>query len=155
MPPKRFPCFTPGQRDILRSFCLHEACSMLLCFLLSECRYEVESPYHGVEVFAGCKSLTEQMIRRGLRFASFEKDDGQDILTDVGYLTLLNMIRNTMRGGLIHYATVCSSWVFLNLGTSQRSPSRPLGTDQGYATYIIIYICGVCRNYDSFFCIIH
>ena len=51
----------------------------------------------------------------------------EDILQPEGWLTSIKLVRNVRRGGLCHYATVCSTWIYLCRASTSRSTSRPLG----------------------------
>lgn len=46
--------------------------------------------------------------------------------------TKLHEILVTKKGGLLHWAPPCGSWVFLNRFTSKRSSANPLGSRNGY-----------------------
>ena len=52
----------------------------------------------------------------------------ESMLTAEGLLSALSMAHQTLPFGLNHWATVCSSWIFLVRGSSGRSIAQPLGT---------------------------
>ena len=80
-----------------------------------------------VEYFAGVKSIARGARRENMRSASFELkdcryDDEQNFLTHSGFTLALQLSRRLeRRHGLQWWAPVCSTWVFMNLGTSVRS----------------------------------
>ena len=84
----------------------------------------------GVEFFAGVASWTKEMRNAGLKIGTFELQDGQDILSAEGLLLALELLLSCKPGGIAHWATVCSSWVTINRGTSQRSPDNVLGNER-------------------------
>jgi len=89
----------------------------------------------GAEFFAGTKSLTNEFVRLGYNMATFEKDDDpvhQDMNSPQGLLFALSLIRRTRRFGFCSWAPVCSSWVWVNRGTSMRSETNVLGCDRPY-----------------------
>ena len=51
----------------------------------------------------------------------------QDIQGPEGFCTVLAMLFSTRQRGLLHLATVCSTWVSASRGSTHRSPSYPLG----------------------------
>jgi hypothetical protein len=53
-----------------------------------------------------------------------------DILSIPGFLRALRLTLRLKIGGVLWTGTPCSSWTFLNRGTSQRSAERPLGNQQ-------------------------
>jgi hypothetical protein len=54
-------------------------------------------------------------------------DPAQDILSSVGFILAVRMLLQVRGRGILHFATVCSSWVMINRSTSGRSPYCPLG----------------------------
>ena len=48
----------------------------------------------------------------------------------MGFLKAIQLILRTQEGGLITAGPPCSSFVFLNMGTSLRSKTRPLGNSR-------------------------
>ena len=58
-----------------------------------------------------------------------------DMLSAEGFLHALMLIRRLKPSSLVHLAPVCSSWVWVNRGTSKRSREHPLGDTS------LAYIC--------------
>jgi hypothetical protein len=54
----------------------------------------------------------------------------QDILTPLGFLRVLRHAMCLVPGGLVTAGLVCSSWCFLNRGTSKRSAVNPCGNER-------------------------
>jgi hypothetical protein len=67
-------------------------------------------------------------IRR-FNVATFEiiDDPSEDILSSVGFIKAVRLMLQVRGRGILHFATVCSSWVMINRSTSGRSPYWPLG----------------------------
>ena len=84
---------------------------------------------HCVELFAGSKCVAGNMMKLGLRCATFEKNDSplQDILQAGGFLFAVQLVRRICKGGLLFMAPPCGSWVWVNRGTSCRTMWDPLG----------------------------
>jgi hypothetical protein len=114
----------------------------------------------GVEFFAGVKTWSGELQKRGLNVYSFEILDDKihgDFLGDLGFINALGVILRCKPGAILHWATVCSSWVTINRGTSGRGVSNPLGNvDRLYvrdANTMVSRMClcilfGVCLNLD-------
>ena len=121
------------EADLCYSLGIGHMVMLLAGYLVKYCGWTFERVQHGLEVFAGVKSLTMEMIYAGLTFKTFEIHDCpyQDFLSPAGFLGVFGQIAKCYVGGLLHWATVCSSWVYLNLGTSHRVCYNPLGTNAG------------------------
>ena len=85
-----------------------------------------------VEYFCGQKAITGGMRRAGFRSVGHDyKQDNidQDFTTARGFITALQWWRRLRRrSGMTWYGTVCSSFIFLNRGTSRRTRAEPRGT---------------------------
>ncbi len=102
----------------------------LVFFLLASGRVPLERAYDFVEFFAGTKRLAAGFRAAGYAVNTFEKDDDeveQNMLTHSGFCNAVALVLQTKAGGLNHFGIVCSSWIFLNRGTSKRSKTAPLG----------------------------
>ena len=83
-----------------------------------------------VEYFAGCMAVTRALIGSGRSCVGYEilRDaEGMDILGDIGFLNALALALRVRGGGGILAAPVCSTWVYMNRGTSRRSVANPHG----------------------------
>lgn len=82
-----------------------------------------------VELFAGRGSLTEAGKQIGLDCCKFDlvNTKADDILAVAGFLRALRLVLRLRVGGLLWAGTPCSSWVYMNRGTSCRTASEPLG----------------------------
>ena len=83
-----------------------------------------------VEYFAGQMEVSQAMARAGLKAYFFEllRDNVMmDILGDKGFCYAVLLALKLRPGGFCMLAPVCSSWVFMNRGTSGRSRSSPVG----------------------------
>ena len=83
------------------------------------------------ETFSGQAEVTKAMRRRRLRAVTFEKKDHSsdqcDLLSVIGYLHALNCATALVDGSVSMNAPVCSSWGWVNRGTSCRTGGDPLG----------------------------
>ena len=88
-----------------------------------------------VELFAGEGQLSQAMTAAGLSSARYEIKDSaaNNILSTAGFFRAVRLILRLRHGGLVWSGTPCSSWTFMNRGTSRRSAARPLG-DEGQPT---------------------
>ena len=86
------------------------------------------------EFFAGKQAWSAAMRAAGMVTNTFElrDDEEQNMLTPGGFCLAVKNILETRAAGLNLFAVVCSSWTFLNRGTSGRDPLRPLD-NQGLA----------------------
>ena len=89
----------------------------------------LDDPLDAVEVFSGVKSTVYGFHTLGMKAVGFDKcdDDRQDITKPWGMLDLTHKIRRVKVGGLLPWATPCSTWVTVNRGTSQRTLHNPRG----------------------------
>ena len=80
-----------------------------------------------VEYFAGKREVTKAQWRRGRLAVAFEIDDDQvwgDINSYLGYLHAITLALKLANDGGCLAAIVCSSWVFLSMGST--GPGGPL-----------------------------
>ena len=84
------------------------------------------------EFYCGLGAVTRAMQARGARAVGYDigKDPRlQDFCSPLGYSTALQWSRRLRRGtSLVWLGTVCSTWVFLNRGTSRRTRALPTGS---------------------------
>ncbi|CAK0863566.1 unnamed protein product [Prorocentrum cordatum] len=73
--------------------------------------------------------VSKAYSRQGFNVASFEIDDNpmHDFIGPRGFMMILLLCLQISAGGGFLAAPVCSTWIWLNRGTSQRSPGLPLG----------------------------
>ena len=74
-----------------------------------------------VEYFAGKRAVTKAQWRAGRLAVAFELLDDDvwgNILTAPGYLNAVTLALKLMPGGGSLAAIVCSSWVFLSMGST-------------------------------------
>ena len=79
---------------------------------------------------AGLAKVTNAFRNSGVKVAPYEiKSDpvGMDILGDMGFCNAILLALQSAPGSFCMLAPVCSTWVFLNRGTSRRCRARPLG----------------------------
>lgn len=82
------------------------------------------------ELFSGVGHVHEAFLEKDFAGAVYDIHRHslfEDVLSSEGYLTLVRTVRNVKPGGVTHWATVCSSWIYLSRASSGRSASRPLG----------------------------
>ena len=83
-----------------------------------------------VEFFSGAAVITKAFKEKGHVASEYDNQRSaiqEDILTCEGMLTCLEHARGIVQGGLAHWATVCSSWVWMCRGATHRTASRPEG----------------------------
>jgi hypothetical protein len=82
-----------------------------------------------VEFFSGCQSITLGLREQGLNTQPYDLNLGPncDMTTPLGYAHALRLVAQVRPGGFIWAAPPCSSWVWMNRGTSLRSKKTPLG----------------------------
>lgn len=124
---------SPEHLSLLFKMNLPKAFYTILFFLASCDTVSHMADLNCVEFFAGVKSITRGMKAEGLAAASYEiKDDPvcKDLNGIQGYLFAVQMCRRLVpKKSMTWHAPVCSTWVFMNLGTSRRSSRHPYGDD--------------------------
>ena len=83
-----------------------------------------------IEYFAGDREVTEAQLRDGRLAVPYDikmSPDHMNMLTDKGFLYALFLALNGDDGKGSLAAIVCSTWVYMNSGTSRRCRGRPLG----------------------------
>ena len=83
-----------------------------------------------IEFFSGVGNVHKAFAERGHASVAFDEVNDahrQDFLGHAGILTCVQLLRRLRCGGGTHWATVCSSWVWVNRGTARRHVDFPLG----------------------------
>ena len=83
-----------------------------------------------VEFFSGVATWSDSLRNKGYRVYSYEIANDSvhcDFLGDAGFLNALGLLFRCKVAAILHFATVCSSWVTINRHTSGRSAMVPLG----------------------------
>lgn len=87
-----------------------------------------------MEFFSGVGSVHRAFAQRGFCAAGFDiinvpdHPEFQSITTDCGFMSALQLIRRLRTArGLSHWATVCSSWIWMSRSSTKRSIENPLG----------------------------
>lgn len=116
-----------------------------------------------VEMFAGCQSITRGYLRASRRAVPLEiKLDPTwgDILSPAGFCHALHMVLLLVPGSAIWAAPVCSTWTFMNRGTSCRKPWRPLGLvsvpsvrQANIMVSRVAMLCKLADNLGSWWCL--
>lgn len=85
---------------------------------------------HMVEYFSGVGVVQAAFKQNGKAAVPYDvKCDPElnNLMTDMGLYEATNLACRLMPGGLAHWATVCSSWVFICQASTGRSVTSPLG----------------------------
>ena len=85
---------------------------------------------NGVEYFAGVAAIQKAIQSIGEKCLAFDKDydsDGQDLLTNKGFITALVWALRLHQFSLTPWGTLCSSWVWMSRSVTQRSSKDVLG----------------------------
>ena len=83
-----------------------------------------------IEFFSGCGQIRDAMIRRGHNACGYDIGDHstyENLNGAHGLLCAIQLMRLLRTHGGLHWATVCSSWVWICRKTSKRSLAFPLG----------------------------
>jgi hypothetical protein len=103
----------------------------LLLYLETTCPTGPEGPRSAdfAEFFAGDAEISKHLRAFGFEGFSYDLRHGEfmDILTAVGFLTCLNMVRKLKPLGLAWFAPPCSSWILISRGKTGRNKLRPKG----------------------------
>ena len=100
-----------------------------------------------VEYFAGCRSITRAMAALGYRAMPFELNLSRrmNMETDIGFALALMMLLRLKSTGLLWLAPVCSSWIWMNLGTSKRNKIAIFGDQtHNYVRAANLQVARVC-----------
>ena len=82
-----------------------------------------------VDFFAGVGRVTQECKDLGLKAVSYERDNStwEDFLSPIGLVVAMILVMRLKQGGLSHWGTVCSSWIWISRNTMGRSTYNPLG----------------------------
>ena len=134
---------------------------ILMLVFLGSCGLDMTPCSDGAEMFAGIKMLTRVFVAAGAEFwGTFEINDEptmQDMCTVRGFLLAFYISHRIKQHAMQHWATVCSSWSWVNRKTSERSWSSPLGNEclqyvvdanlmVSRVSFLILY--NLCRDVD-------
>ena len=100
-----------------------------------------------VEYFAGCRCITFAMRALGYRAMPFELNLSRrmNMESDIGFALAIMMLLRLEARGLLWLAPVCSSWVWMNLGTSKRNKIAIFGDcDYHYVRAANLQVARVC-----------
>ena len=84
-----------------------------------------------VEYFSGTATIVGSFMangRKALEFDYIHNPIFQSLTSGPGFLTAVLYAMMIVPGGLAHFATICSTWVFLSRSTTGRSRLFPYGT---------------------------
>ena len=90
----------------------------------------MEQTLEYAEFFAGEAAISKAMQCNNMRVASYDRaydSTNMDFLSTAGFILALQTVLRLAPGAGHWSAPVCSSFTRINIGTSQRSPTRPLG----------------------------
>ena len=102
------------------------------CFVFLEAMTPLSSAARtdAAELFSGAARVAQAFEYNDFEAAQFDyerHDVFENILRPEGILTLLRILRDVRPGGLCHWATVCSTWVYLSHASTGRSAAFPEG----------------------------
>jgi len=80
-----------------------------------------------LELFSGKRAITRHTIKKGWVALSFDKLDGENILTAKGYQLAMEKVMSLRIGGCLWAAPECSSWVWISRSGSGRSKDKATG----------------------------
>ena len=77
---------------------------------------------YGLEMFAGVKAICKAFNGMGMNFSSFEIQDSpdQDVCSLRGFVLAAALILQCLPDGVVWFATVCSTWVFMSKSSTGR-----------------------------------
>ncbi|CAJ1383841.1 unnamed protein product [Effrenium voratum] len=87
-----------------------------------------------IEYFAGKARVAKafKKTRRASRAFDYMRSGRHNICENTGFMASVVALLSLRFAGLAHYATVCTSFCWVNRATNKRSKCFPLGTDRGY-----------------------
>ena len=100
------------------------------CFLESTTPLADQTRHACCEMFSGIGAVATAFRTSGYPAEEYDvlrHNKFENILTTEGFLTALNRVRCCRDLGLTHWATVCSTWVYLSRSSTGRSSSNPGG----------------------------
>ena len=101
----------------------------ILLFLFGSSQTINSRNLYNIEFFVGVSAI--QRAALDLQLASCRYDiifnqDSNDVNSLVGFLTAVQLCRRLKKGALAHFATVCSTWVWISRSSTKRSVTCPL-----------------------------
>ena len=106
----------------------------LLCLYLAHSSLQY-GDFMMVEFFAGCESMTSAFRFFDYMAYGFEiRHDAllEDLLSQYGFIVAATLLWRLHPSGIVLFAPVCSSWVFMSRHKTGRSFSHPLGMEDRY-----------------------
>ena len=91
---------------------------------------DLTKEYDCAEYFSGVGHVGGSFVERGYMAALYDIDrsgDFEDLTKPEGFLTAVTTTIKCKPGALAHWATVCSSWVWVCRATTKRSLLNPHG----------------------------
>jgi len=89
-------------------------------------RQRLPADLDAVELFAGDKAVARGMRAHGLRCATIELRDGEDITSTDGLRLAISYLCRCRHSGLAWFGTPCSSWTFVGRSNAGRGNIAPL-----------------------------
>jgi len=83
-----------------------------------------------VEVFAGVKAIARGCADQGLKCATVELNDGQDITTKYGLRMTIHYLCRCRKNALAWFGVPCSSWIFCGRSNAGRYTWWPKGNER-------------------------
>ena len=106
-------------------------CLVQLCYLIMLANVQLEYGSLGcVDYFAGVGRIAQVFRRRGYVAVAYEIQNcpmTMNILTSLGFISAVCLALQAQDAACATGGPVCSSWIWLNRGTSQRSLLNPMG----------------------------
>ena len=90
----------------------------------------VQQDVQCIEYYAGVGRVAKAFATAGLQSLTYAVNDDplcQDFLSPQGMITATTYAMRLVRGGLAHWGTVCSSWVWISRSTTGRSAENIQG----------------------------
>ena len=91
----------------------------------------VERKVDAVDLFSGTATVVEAFCAAGRKAMGYDHildPKFESITSGEGFMTALLYSLSIVVGGLAHFATVCSTWVFVSRSCKGRSKTMPYGT---------------------------
>ena len=89
---------------------------------------------HCVEYFSGVGNVAGAYSEHGMKALTYDIIDSfsfQNLNSPEGFVTALHFGLRLLEKGLGHWATVCSTWVFMSRSCTGRTKERPYGLPPG------------------------
>ncbi|CAL1156411.1 unnamed protein product [Cladocopium goreaui] len=102
---------------------------------------------HNVDLFSGKGAINSAFVDQKMKSKPFDVETSGtsgDILEVEGFLASIQSILRLREGGLATAGPPCGSFIYLNLGTSLRSKTRPFGGPWAYVKRANRITCRLC-----------